>query len=138
MSLSTKMRTFRRTLARKQKTVFTDDQCKLISRHMPRDFEALRTKCEFTESQISSYGNHLLLIIATHDRDQEKFEECFREIQAFARGGRYGMHLLNAVYPRIISHFGMESDKYDVFDAAGVWEDAETGKLKARGTKEEL
>jgi len=137
MSLSAKLRTFRRTLARKQKLVFTEAQCKLISRHMPKDFEALRSKCGFTDSQIKSYGNTLLTITASHERDQEKFEQCCREIKAFATGGLYAVQRLNRVYPSILSHFGMEGEKYDVFDAAGVYEDAETGMIRVRKDEEE-
>jgi len=137
MSLSAKLRTFRRTLARKQKMVFSEDQCKLISRYMPKDFEALRVKCDFLDSQIKSYGNALLTITASHERDQDKFEACYREIQAFAAGGLYAMERLNKVCPVILSHFGMEQEKYDVYDAAGVWEDPETGRLKVRAKREE-
>lgn len=137
MSLSAKLRTFRRTVARKQHAVFSEDQCKRISRHMPKTFEALKSKCGFTDSQIKAYGNALLTIIASHERDQEKFEDCFKEIRAFATGGLYAIQRLNVVHKNILAHHGMQDEKYDVFDAAGVWEDPETGKLKPRGKKEE-
>jgi hypothetical protein len=137
MSLTAKLRTFRRTLARKQQLVFSDDQCKLISRHMPSDFETLKIKCGFSDTQTQAYGNKLLTIIATHERDQEKFEACFMEIRTFATGGLYAVQRLNKVYKNILSHFGMEGEKYDVFYAAGVYEDTETGKLRPYAKKEE-
>jgi len=135
--LSSKVRTFRRSLARKQQLVFGEDQIKLISRHMPRDFETLRTKCGLTPRQIESYGNRLLAITGAHERDQEKFEDCYKEIKAFASGGLYAMERLNKVGARILEHFGMEDEKYDVLSAAGVYEDAETGRIKKRQHQED-
>jgi hypothetical protein len=128
--LSSKVRTFRQTLSRKNQLVFGEDQIKLIARHMPRDLEALRTQCLLTPPQVEAYGHRLLDITGKHERDQEKFEDCYLEIKAFADGGEYAMQLLNKVSARILKHFGMEDDKYDVLSAAGVREDAETGRLK--------
>jgi hypothetical protein len=130
--LSSKVRALRRSLARKQQLVFGEDQIRLIARHMPRDLESLRTKCLLTPPQIEAYGQQLLAITGAHERDQDKFEDCFREMQAFATGGRYAVELLNKVHGRILAHFGMEDEKYDVFSAAGVYEDPETGRLTRR------
>ena len=136
--LSSKMRAFRHSLSRKQQLVFGEDQVKLISRHMPKNLEDLRVKCLLTPPQIDAYGNRLLDITGRHERDQEKFEDCYREIKAFANGGEYAMQLLNKVCKRILEHFGMLDEKYDVLSAAGVYEDAETGRLKRCRVEEHI
>jgi len=130
--LSKKLHRFRYTLVNKQKMIFSADQVELVARYMPTDADALRTKCGLIDTQIKAYGEQLLGITRAHERDQEKFEDCVAEINAFVRGGMAAMQILNKVYKRIIAHFGMDAEMYDVLKAAGVYVDADTGKLIRR------
>ena len=91
MSLSSKLRDFRKTLkkANKNAQTFEDEQLHAIARHMPRDAESLG-KC-LSQEQISAFGEGVLGITQAYTkRDQAKFEECILEMGAFVRGGLPG------------------------------------------------
>ncbi len=126
--LSTKLHRLRRKLP--ETLVFNGEQLRLIVRHKPESQECLKLSCNLTDAQIESYGERLLKITKAHVRDQEQFMECVFEIRAFVNGGRVGMAFLNKVYTRIISHYGMDSELYDILSVAGVRMDVEKGKLK--------
>jgi hypothetical protein len=91
MSLSSKLRDFRRTLkkANKNAQTFDDEQLRSIARHMPRDTESLGKY--LSQAQIDAFGGDLLGVTREYTkRDQAKFEECIQEMGAFVRGGLPG------------------------------------------------
>jgi hypothetical protein len=120
-SLSSKLKILRRSLKSKFKPLQLMDfeHIKLIARHMPRTEEALRKL--IPESFVAAYGNAILETTMAHERDQDKFEDCVTEIDAFLRGGLPGMAVLERVYKNIIKHFGMEDDTEDVLDACKLY-----------------
>jgi hypothetical protein len=106
------------------------EHIKLIARHMPRTEEALRKL--IPESFVTAYGGAILETTTAHERDQDKFEDCVAEINAFLRGGLPGMAALERVYKTIVKHFGMEDDMEDVLDACKLYVHAEQGCLRCR------
>ena len=134
MSLSCKLRTFKRGIYRKHKPhlAMDDNQTRLVTRYMPKSVEELRVKCMMDECQISAYGNQLLDITRTHERDQEQFKECIKEIKAFADGGLAGISMLNRVWTRIVEYYGVSDEKYDVLSLAGVGVGTDDGMLFKR------
>ena len=137
MSLSSKLREFRKELRKgKKKAVYDDDQMRLLARNMPRDTDSLKEY--LNAEQIKSFGNELLEITQAHTtRDQAKFEECILEMGAFVRGGLPGMELLNRVYPQIIKHFGVTVDMEEVFEALKIYVNLNQNKIKRKWVKEE-
>jgi hypothetical protein len=137
MSLSSKLREFRKELRKgKKKAVYDDDQMRLLARNMPRDTDSLKEY--LNAEQIKSFGNELLEITQAHTtRDQAKFEECILEMGAFVRGGLPGMELLNRVYPQIIKHFGVTADMEEVFEALKIYVNLNQNKIKRKWVKEE-
>jgi hypothetical protein len=121
MSLSSKLRDFRKTLKKKKNAVsFDDDQMRAISRHMPRDESSL--KPFLSKEQMFSIGPNILEITQAHtSRDQDKFDECILEMSAFKRGGMPGMECLNKVYPQILRHFHIGDDVDEVLDALDLF-----------------
>ena len=103
------------------------DQIKLIARRLPRDMDALETI--LSKEEISIMGESVLSITQKHERNQERFDECVRELRAFSSSGLYAMHLLNKVHPLILDYYGMQGEKWEVLSAAGVSIDFQTGKL---------
>jgi hypothetical protein len=76
MSLSSKLRDFRKTLkkANKNAQTFEDKQLRAIARHMPRDAESLGG-C-LSQEQVNAFGEGVLDITRAYTkRDQAMFEE---------------------------------------------------------------
>jgi hypothetical protein len=120
-SLSSKLRTLRRSLKSKLKptTVIDSDHIKLIARHMPMTATEL---CNLIPASIvASCGDEILKVTVSHARDQDAFEDCVKEIGAFVRGGLPGMDRLNKVYTQIIKHFHMETDVEEIIDACQLY-----------------
>jgi hypothetical protein len=131
-SLSSKLKILRRGLKSKFRPLqlMGFEHIQLIARHMPRTEEALRKL--IPESFVTAYGEAILETTIAHERDQDKFEDCIAEIDAFLRGGLPGMVALGRVYKNIIKHFGVEDDTEDVLDACRLYVHAEQGCLKCR------
>ncbi len=92
MSLSSKLRDFRKTIKKKNKNAcpLEDEQVRKVARHMPREEESLEQF--LSKEQMDAFGDALLDITRGHtSRDQDLFEECIREVGAFVRGGLPGM-----------------------------------------------
>jgi len=106
------------------------DHIKIIARHMPRTEEELIKL--IPESFVSAYGDKILNITLHHERDQDKFEDCIKEIGAFLRGGLPGMALLERVYTQILKGFGMEHEMEEVLDACRIYIHAEQNRLKRK------
>jgi hypothetical protein len=57
--------------------------------------------------------------------------ECVRELRAFVRGGRPGMHVLNRVFPQILRHYGIDdARKARVLASAGLIYNGIEGRLQ--------
>jgi len=135
MSLSSKLRSFRKDL-KKKKVGFDDEQLISVARNMPRDLESLGRF--LSPEQISAFGDELLAITRAHTcRDQAKFEECLLEIGAFVRGGLPGMERLDRVYPRILKHYGVVNDMEEVFEALKLYVNPKLNKIKRKFVKDE-
>lgn len=136
VSLSAKLRDLRRTLRPKFSgpVLFDLEQLKLIARHMPRTDEALRAL--IPSHLVDAYGKQILSVTTDHARDPVDFEECVKEIGAFARGGLPGMDCLNRVYTQILKHFKLEDDAEDVLEACKLYMNQET-RLKRKRTDDE-
>jgi hypothetical protein len=126
------------SLTRKLQSVkgLTTSQIKLIARHMPRDTDTLASALA-NEGQLSDKARaRVLEITSTHVRDQKSFDECLSHVQAFAKGGPYGMQMLNTLIDVILGHFAMEKERWEILTSANVSMDLQTGKLipiKGRG-----
>lgn len=93
MSLSSKLRELRKTIKKKNKnaSILDDEQLRKVARHMPRDEESLGHF--LSKEQMGAFGDAVLDITRGHTcRDQDLFEECIREVGAFARGGLPGTY----------------------------------------------
>jgi hypothetical protein len=104
------------------------DQIKRITRALPTQADGLAGI--LTESQLLTTSEDVLRITRAHERDQERFDECVLELRAFSSGGLYAMELLNNVYPNILTHYGMQGEKWEVLTAAGIGIDFKNGRLK--------
>lgn len=142
MSLSSKLREFRKELMQMQKgkptkgKEFKDEQLVAIARYMPRDADSLGKI--LSSEQMDAFGNELLSLTCAHtSRDQAKFEDCLLEFGAFVRGGLPGMDVLNRVYPRILQHYGVADDMEEVFEALKLYVNLKQNKLKRKWVKEE-
>lgn len=116
------------TLKLQNTHVLTTDQINQITRHLPRDLDGL---LKLAADLSPEDGEKVLKITCAHERNQARFLECVSFLSAYARGGEYGVHLLNKLHERIIAHFGMQDEKWEVLTAAKVTVDFETGKLSA-------
>lgn len=103
-------------------------QIKLISRHLPREEDALLAAVSDVPS---SLVERVLGITRAHDRDQAQFEECLSHVRAFATGGLYGMQRLNEVIDVVLKHFDMQREKWEILTAANVEMDFQTGALSS-------
>ena len=139
MSLSSKLRDFRKTIKKKTKSAqgFEDEQMSAIAKHMPRDTESLGKF--LSKEQVRSFGEGILGITQAHTkRNQEMFEECIMEMGAFVRGGLPGMDRLNKVYPNILKHYRIGDDVDEVFEALGLFlNPRKDNKLTLKNTKKE-
>ena len=136
MSLSSKLRCFRKELKKKKEVhVLQDENIQAIARYMPRDVDSL--KKILSPDQIGAYGDRVLEITQAHKRDQAKFEECILEMGAFVRGGMPGMRCLNRVYSRILQHFRVGDDMEDVFNVLKLYVNHHQNTLKRKGVEEE-
>lgn len=138
-SLSSKLRCLRRDLVanRQGKDMCFDlDQLKHIARYMPKTNDDL---CSLIpENVVSACGERILEVTKGHGRDQDKFEDCVKEINAFLRGGLPGMAVLGRVYRNILKWFEMENDMEEVFDTCKIYIHSDTNQLKRkRNTDEE-
>lgn len=132
-SLSSKLRDFRRNLRSKFKAnlIFDADHLKSIARHMPKNSAEL-SNLGVPIGVVDAYGDKILEITTQHPRDQEAFNDCVQEINAFTRGGDPGMECLKRVYTQIIKHFGMESEVEEVFEACDIYIDTGKNSLKRK------
>lgn len=129
MSLTSKLQILRR---KHNKHWMSKDQQRLIARWLPKDEASLRRW--LTPEQWRLFGEDLLQITRSHYRDQARFEQCVRELRLFAAAGPYPLQLLTRVHKPILDHFGMAKEKWEVFDAAGIWVDFEKGTIMLRET----
>ena len=131
-SLSSKLRCLRRTLRSKVKPLMLMDfdNIKVIARHMPKTTEHLSSL--IPASFVTAYGEKILEVTMQHERDQEKFEDCVQEINAFLRGGLPGMNRLDRVYMQILKHFDMENEIEEVLDACKIYVHPEQNRLKRK------
>ena len=111
------------------------DSIKLITRHLPRTEEALRMLIPI--SFVTAYGERILEVTINHERDQDRFEDCVKEMDAFVRGGVPGMAVLDRVYKSILKQFGMEDEMEEVLDACKIYVHAERNCLKRRRAAED-
>jgi hypothetical protein len=118
------------SITRKLQSVsgLSTSQIKLISRHLPREQDALLAAVSDVPS---SLVEKVLGITRAHDRDQAQFEECLSHVRAFATGGLYGMQRLNEVIDVVLKHFDMEREKWEILTAANVEMDFQTGALSS-------
>ena len=134
MSLSSKLRVFRKTLRKsieKKSAVFDDDQLRSVARHMPREKDELSK--HLSQDQMKIFGDDMLKVTLAHtSRDQAKFEECILEIGAFERGGLPGMERLDRVYISILRHYGVEVDMEEVFEALKIYVHPTQNKIKRK------
>jgi hypothetical protein len=138
MSLSSKLRDFRRTLKKKNKDAqaFDDDQLRAIARHMPRDAESIAKF--LSNEQVDSFGEGVLEVTQAYTRrDQDMFEECILEMGAFVRGGLPGMECLDRVYTQILKHYRVADNMEEVFEALELFVNQKTGKLMLKYVKDE-
>ena len=106
--------------------VLTAEQISQITHLLPRDVDQLRSLAPGLSVE---EGEKVLGVTCAHERDQARFIECVSHLRAFARGGTYGVHMLNKLHDRIIAHFGMQGEKWETLTAAGVKVDFATGAL---------
>ena len=112
-----------------QKThTLTEDQLKCVVTYLPRDANHLR---EIVPDINEGNVEKVLAITRAHERNQARFAECVSHLRAFVRGGDYGVHLLNRLHDRILTHFGMQDERWEALTAAGVRVNVETGGLSA-------
>ncbi len=133
-SLSTKLRDLRRTLLTRFKSdmLFDHDHLKLIARQMPQSSAELG-KC-IPAGLVGAYGDKILEITTTHERNQTMFDDCVLEIGAFCRGGMPGMARLDKVYTQILKHFKMEHETEEIFEACNLYFDIDRNRLKRKRT----
>ena len=84
------------------------------------------------ENVMSVCGERILEVTKGHGRDQDKFEDCVKEINAFLRGGLPGMVVLKRVYKNILKWFEMENDMEEVFDTCKIYIHSDTNQLKRK------
>ena len=132
LSLSSKLRAFRRTLRPrfKQALIFDSDHLKLISRHMPRTSAELNKYIPI--EIVGAYGDKIIELVVEHGRDQDRFEDCILEINAFVRGGLPGMDRLDKVFPQILKHFEMEDDMEEIMEACNLYIAPPQNRLKRK------
>jgi len=104
--------------------VLSANQVESVMYHLPRDAEQLYA---LAPGLSPADEEKVLGITRAHERNQARFLECVSHLRAFARGGTYGVHMLNKLHDRIIAHFGMQGEKWETLTAAGVAVDFETG-----------
>ncbi len=104
----------------------TPYQIKRIAHHMPRDEDRLNALVSGISTE---NGEKVLGITRAHERDQAQFLECVSFLRAYAKGGKYGVYLLNIHHESIIAHFGMQEETWEALTAAGVTVNFETGRL---------
>ena len=114
------------TLKLQSTHALTADQIKRVVCELPHDSDRLR---EMAPGLEDCDLDKVLKITRAHERDQAQFLECVSMLRAYARGGDYGMHLLNKLHGVIIAHYGMEDERWEVLTAAGVTLNFETGVL---------
>jgi hypothetical protein len=106
--------------------VLSANQVESVMYHLPRDAEQLYA---LAPGLSPADEEKVLGITRAHERNQARFLECVSHLRAFARGGAYGVHMLNTLHDRILAHFGMQDEKWEALTAAGVRVDFETGAL---------
>ena len=106
----------------------TADQLNRVVARLPRDADSLR---EMAPGLDEGDVEKVLAITRAHARNQARFAECVSHLRAFVRGGDYGVHLLNRLHDRILTHFGMQDERWEALTAAGVRVNVETGGLSA-------
>ena len=116
------------TLTLQGMRVLTADQIKRIAHRLPRDEDGLRALVPGLA--VEDYAK-VLGATRAHARDQARFLECVSFLRAYARGGKYGVYLLNKLHDSILAHFGMEDEKWEALTAAGVTINFETGVLSS-------
>lgn len=136
MSLSSKLRDFRKTLKKKNKhaQAFDDDQLRAIARHMPTDAESIAKF--LSNEQMDAFGEGVLEVTQAYNhRDPDMFEECICEMGAFVRGGLPGMECLARVYTQILKHYQVADNVEEVFEALELFVNPKTGKLMRKRVK---
>ena len=136
MSLSSKLRDFRKTLKKKNKDAqaFDDDQLRAVARHMPMDAESLGKF--LSKEQMDAFGEGVLDVTQAYTRrDQDMFEECILEMGAFVRGGLPGMECLNRVYTQILKHYRVADNVEEVFEALELYVNHKTDKIMRKRVK---
>jgi len=120
-SLTSKLIVLRRSLKRDVKPfmLLDFDHITSIATRMPKTTETLEAL--IPESFVAAYGDKIIEVVTTHERDEDRFDDCVKEIDAFVRGDQPGMMRLNQVYTQIIKHFEMETDMEDVFGACKIY-----------------
>lgn len=130
MSLTAKLQTLQRKSKLIRKLWISKAQLKIITHALPKDHASL-ARC-LTPEQMRAFGEDMLIVTRSHYRDQARFEACVRELRLFAQAGPYPLQLLNRVHQPILEHYGMLKEKWEVFDAAGIWVDMDRGTITAR------
>ena len=110
---------------------FNDDQIRSMARFMPVDSLSQYLSSE----QMDAFGDGILELMRSHNRDQDKFEECILEINSFVRGGLPGMERLDKVYKRILVHYKVEMDMEEVFEALKLHIHPIQNKIKRKKMK---
>jgi hypothetical protein len=133
-SLSSKLRDLRRSLNKKNRpkagSLFDLDALKLIARYMPRTEDDLRKL--IPDNVMSVCGEQILEVTKVHGRDQDMFEDCVKEIDAFLRGGLPGITVLDRVYKNILKQYEMVIDMEEVFDACKIYLHSEQNRLRRK------
>jgi hypothetical protein len=124
----------RTNLRKKTELLCTEDEINMLIRHFPQTKEALAEY--LSTDKINAYGEELLNILTTHERDQTAFTNCLREMQAFAHGGEVGMYMLNKVYLQILKAFKMMPEINEIFSILHFYTHNETGVLKRKRAKD--
>jgi hypothetical protein len=106
--------------------VLSADQIASVVHRLPRDAEQLHALVQGLSPEDQ---DKVLGITCAHERNQARFLECVSHLRAFARGGPYGVQMLNKLHDRILAHFEMQDEKWEALTSAGVKVDFETGKL---------
>jgi hypothetical protein len=108
--------------------LLTTNQIKSVVRHLPKDMDQLNlTLPDFNANENEKLK--VLEITRAHERDQDQFVECIQTLKAYAKGGNYGMDLLNKLHNVVINHYCMQDEKWEVLMCAGVSMNFETGEL---------
>ena len=117
--------------ARGTTPLLDENDIRLMAQKMPQTPETLMAVLG-CEAKMKAHSGWILPITKTHERDQDRFNDCAGEIAAFARGGGFAWQQLQRVFQSIIKTYDLELDKASVLDACGLYYQPFEGVIKRK------